>query len=50
MYFLSFKEDTINENMLVVPASAVGENSEGRFVFLVEGEDVKAVVKSISSK
>jgi multidrug efflux system membrane fusion protein len=43
--FFEFKEDTINENMLVVPASAVGENSEGRFVFLVEGEDVKAVVK-----
>jgi RND family efflux transporter MFP subunit len=43
--FFEFKEDALNENMLVVPASAVGENSEGRFVFLVEGDKEKAVVK-----
>ncbi len=31
---------------MVVPASAVGENADGRFVFLVqEGDDEKVIVK-----
>lgn len=30
---------------LLIPASAVGEDSDGRFVFLVEGDKKKAVVK-----
>ena len=34
-----------NSSVLVVPASAVGEDSEGRFVFLIEGEGEAAKVK-----
>ncbi len=34
-----------NSNVLVVPAHAVGEDSNGRFVFLVEGQGETAKVK-----
>ncbi|OZV67677.1 efflux RND transporter periplasmic adaptor subunit [Winogradskyella aurantia] len=43
--FFEFKEDSVTERVIVVPASAVGENSEGRFVFLVEDEGDKTMVK-----
>ena len=34
-----FVDETINARQLVVPASGVGEDGNGRFVFLIEGED-----------
>jgi RND family efflux transporter MFP subunit len=37
-------EDTAKD-MIVVPASAVGEDGNGRFVFLIEGDASKATVK-----
>lgn len=43
--FFEFKDEALQEQVVVVPASAVGENSEGRFVFLIEGNEQKAVVK-----
>jgi RND family efflux transporter MFP subunit len=33
------------EQTLIVPANAIGEDSEGRFVFLVDGDETKATVK-----
>lgn len=43
--FFEFKNTSIQKEVIVVPPSAVGENSEGRFVFLVEGDKEKAIVK-----
>ncbi len=40
-----FVDKTIEQNVLVVPASAVGEDGKSRFVFLVEGDEKKAHVK-----
>ncbi|MFK7780886.1 efflux RND transporter periplasmic adaptor subunit [Psychroserpens sp.] len=41
-----FVDDDIKKQLIVVPANAVGEDSNGRFVFLVEGNDAdKATVK-----
>ncbi|WP_299242452.1 efflux RND transporter periplasmic adaptor subunit [uncultured Aquimarina sp.] len=41
-----FGNGNINTNTLVVPANAVGEDSSGRFVFLIEeGKDVAKVKK-----
>ncbi|MDT0559028.1 efflux RND transporter periplasmic adaptor subunit [Ichthyenterobacterium sp. W332] len=40
-----FVDDDLGKNMLVVPASAVGEDGDGRFVFLIEGDKDKATVK-----
>ena len=42
------KERTANDKVLVVPASAVGEDSDGRFVFLIQEGDSSAVVKKQS--
>ena len=36
------------KNIIVVPTNAVGEDGNGRFVFLVEGEKNKATVKKQS--
>ncbi|WP_045475128.1 efflux RND transporter periplasmic adaptor subunit [Winogradskyella sp. PG-2] len=40
-----FVDEDLGKDMLVVPASAVGEDGDGRFVFLIEGEKDKATVK-----
>ncbi len=40
-----FADDSIKKNQLVVPANAVGEDGNGRFVFLVEGDNNSAKVK-----
>ncbi len=40
-----FVDKDITKNTIVVPASAVGEDGKGRFVFLVEGDDNRATVK-----
>jgi multidrug efflux system membrane fusion protein len=40
-----FVDEDIVKNTIVVPASAVGEDGKGRFVFLVEGDKNKATVK-----
>ncbi|MBW1296052.1 efflux RND transporter periplasmic adaptor subunit [Aquimarina litoralis] len=40
-----FGENKSNSQVLVVPANAVGEDSNGRFVFLIEGEAQSAKVK-----
>ena len=40
-----FDDYDSNDNVLVVPPHAVGEDSNGRFVFLVEGEGETAKVK-----
>jgi multidrug efflux system membrane fusion protein len=44
-----FVDPTISKDVVVVPASAVGENADGRFVFLVEGRSgEKTIVKKQS--
>ena len=40
-----FVNEDLAKDILVVPASAVGEDGNGRFVFLVEGDTTKATVK-----
>ncbi len=40
-----FGERTTNATTLVVPANAVGEDNNGRFVFLIEGEGDRVKVK-----
>ncbi|WP_299112686.1 efflux RND transporter periplasmic adaptor subunit [uncultured Winogradskyella sp.] len=40
-----FVDKDLSEKMIVIPASAVGEDANGRFVFLVEGDKDKAIVK-----
>lgn len=40
-----FTDKDTTENIIVVPANAVGEDGDGRFVFLVEGDANKATVK-----
>ncbi|WP_420573845.1 efflux RND transporter periplasmic adaptor subunit [Kordia sp.] len=40
-----FGDRKVNNKTLVVPANAVGEDSNGRFVFLIEGTDDNAKVK-----
>lgn len=40
-----FVDEAITEKVIVVPASAVGEDGTSRFVFLVEGDKNKAQVK-----
>lgn len=42
---LEFGNGNTAQVHLMVPAKAVGEDGEGRFVFLVEGEDQRATVK-----
>ena len=45
-----FVDKTKRENVIVVPANAVGEDGTSRFVFLVEGDDNKAYVKKQAIK
>ncbi len=40
-----FVNKDVEKNIIVVPASAVGEDGKSRFVFLVEGDSTKATVK-----
>ncbi|WP_299365684.1 efflux RND transporter periplasmic adaptor subunit [Winogradskyella sp.] len=40
-----FVDEDLAKKMLVIPANAVGEDADGRFVFLVEGDKDKATVK-----
>ncbi len=40
-----FVDEADSAKKLVVPANAVGEDSNGRFVFLIEGSNEKSVVK-----
>ena len=40
-----FVDDKIERNKLVVPASGVGEDGDGRFVFLIEGSENQYKVK-----
>jgi len=40
-----FIDEDLGKDIMVVPASAVGEDGNGRFVFLVEGDTLKATVK-----
>ncbi len=40
-----FVNKDLTKDVIVVPASAVGEDGKGRFVFLVEGDSNKATVK-----
>jgi len=40
-----FVDQDLTEKMIVIPANAVGEDANGRFVFLVEGDKDKATVK-----
>ena len=40
-----FVDEGVTKEVIVVPASAVGEDGNGRFVFLVEGDSTKANVK-----
>ena len=43
--FFEFVNDDLGKDMIVVPASAVGEDGNSRFVFLIEGDRNKATVK-----
>ena len=43
-----FSAEIKAEKLIVIPANAVGENDKGRFVFLIEGNEAKAVVKKQS--
>ena len=43
-----FANENSSKEILVVPASAVGEDGNGQFVFLVEGDTTKATVKKQS--
>lgn len=43
-----FVNEDLAKDVIVVPASAVGEDGNGRFVFLVEGDSTKASVKKQS--
>lgn len=45
-----FVNNTVEENVMVVPASAVGEDGNSRFVFLVEGDENQANVKKQAIK
>jgi len=40
-----FIDEDVKKDFMVVPASAVGEDGNGRFVFLIEGDATKATVK-----
>lgn len=40
-----FVNEEMSKDILIVPANAVGEDSNGQFVFLVEGNEDKATVK-----
>jgi hypothetical protein len=40
-----FIDEDVKKDYMVVPASAVGEDGNGRFVFLIEGDATKATVK-----
>ena len=40
-----FVDEDVKKDFMVVPASAVGEDGNGRFVFLIEGDATKATVK-----
>ncbi|WP_033956277.1 efflux RND transporter periplasmic adaptor subunit [Psychroserpens jangbogonensis] len=40
-----FVDEDMTKEIIVVPASAVGEDGNGRFVFLVEGDSTKATVR-----
>jgi RND family efflux transporter MFP subunit len=40
-----FTNENNSKEILVVPASAIGEDGNGQFVFLVEGDTAKATVK-----
>ena len=42
-----FGENKVEQKELVVPANAVGEDSNGRFVFLIEGDDNVKVKKQL---
>ena len=40
-----FVDEDVKKDLMVVPTSAVGEDGNGRFVFLIEGDATKATVK-----
>ena len=40
-----FVDEDIAKEIIIVPASAVGEDGKGRFVFIIEGDTTKASVK-----
>jgi len=40
-----FVDEDVKKDLMVVPTSAVGEDGNGRFVFLIEGDGTKATVK-----
>lgn len=48
--FFEFNNNDSSEKTIVVPASAVGEDANGQFVFLIEGSDDKATVKKHTIK
>ncbi len=43
--YFEFNTNDNSENTIIVPASAVGEDANGRFVFIIEGSNEKATVK-----
>jgi len=45
-----FVDEDLSKDILVVPANAVGEDSKGRFVFLVEDENTNVTVKKQTIK
>jgi hypothetical protein len=40
-----FANENSSKQILVVPASSVGEDGKGQFVFIIEGDTTKATVK-----
>jgi len=40
-----FKSKNVDSKVIIVPANAVGEDGNGRFVFIIEGNKDKALVK-----
>lgn len=40
-----FVDEDIKQNIIVIPANAVGEDGNGRFVYVIEGSSEKAIVK-----
>ena len=40
-----FVDQEVSDRQIIIPSSAVGEDADGRFVFLVEGDQQKATVK-----
>lgn len=40
-----FVDEDIKQNTIVIPANAVGEDGNGRFVYVIEGSSEKAIVK-----